>query len=334
MGPALLLRFFVTALGLGLVGGFLCSCSEPKSVTLVINNPLDLQRINEGVSLPLSQLPSWVGKVDGLKLSTATDGRLDHQLDDLDQNGEPDELYFSSQPGPARIVDPAPEPRLGPAENSIPPALDSGGGNLPLNSLQPPPGMFRPLPSQRPVSPGPTPALERFLSGSLHSQGGNPIPHPGRRPAALDDGTKTLWQAKTETYLVHHRLSLARNDPLMLSRLEKIRWPASTPLRWQLQAPDHRIKAFASRWAVLPQSSRYGLRPMAVLFQPTSLASLKPLPVRTPEVLTQNFTDQKSVTVALMIASDGEYRSATDWDRNTERAYQRWLNPIDVIVVK
>ena len=86
---------------LSLLIGLLSACSQ-NPIAIQLNNPLQMERVNETVEIDLSELPMEVtAKIDKLGIyDPSTENFLISQLIDTDQDGQMDQLIFQPQLDP------------------------------------------------------------------------------------------------------------------------------------------------------------------------------------------------------------------------------------------
>jgi|GEM_PF-1145342 len=327
--PKLLGAFLLLSLSLS-------ACSPSKPFTLIISNPIDLQRINEGVTVSLDKAPAWARKSDLILLDQAGK-EIPHQRDDLNGDGEPDELYFQVSLAP---------------KESLPVQVINGKSKKSKDSpfrvsvkqtmlqVDTPTFLFKttgPDDLQFFTASATTALLSAAYSTPqlISKETQQRVLSQGPLRVVLEQ--KTLWRTKDEVLVINHRFSFALRDPLLRSTVQKVRWPQapdSAPFSLEVESANYRLKSFATRW-LLEGANAKTVFPMAAviyragnLVQPKSLAVLK-------DRWSQGFRAESSkVSTAIMV---GEINSQTrvspnNWDRQVERAQQRWLNPIEVLV--
>jgi hypothetical protein len=312
---------------------FLASCSyQNKPVILIVSNPIDLQRINEGVVVSMARLPVWV-REHAVTLSDEAGRPVPSQRDDLDGDGKPDELYFqvSLAPWETSVVRIESGKGTPPPESGFKVFLDND-----LVSIE--------TPSRVLVSKGPE-EIQVFLPGLKSSVMSAGYTLPGLKakesqnrilsggPLRVIVEQKALWRASSEAYIFNHRLSVALNDPMIRSDIEKIRWPRGTqvpPLGFELEEGGYSLKPFSTRWLLAGAGSKTPPWNAAFLFRAGTL--LQPKPVTAEKNRWRQVFNEESPALSLAFMAASGARSTQEWYRLCERSQQRWLNPIEVFV--
>ncbi|MDD5260860.1 MAG: DUF4861 family protein [Methylacidiphilales bacterium] len=96
-------RFFAVFV-LSLLSVLAAGCSRGNQpICITVSNPTGLIRNDEGISIPLGKLPSSVRR-NGMALRDSAGRDIPFQIDDLDGDGRPDELFFEVSLGPYESI--------------------------------------------------------------------------------------------------------------------------------------------------------------------------------------------------------------------------------------
>jgi hypothetical protein len=313
----------------------LAACSDrQKPVSMIVSNPIDLQRVNEGVVVPMTRLPGWITQKSAILRDQA--GRiLPFQCDDLNGDGKADEFYFqiSLAPQETMSLQIQADPKGSPGKSPFKVLFDHD-----LVSIETPTRIL--------VSKGPE-EMQVFLPprkasvltagyslpGLTSQESQNRLLSEGPLRVVVEQ--KALWRSASEAYILNHRINVAVEDPLVRSVIEKSRWPqgAGAPsLAFEVEAGGYQLKSFSTRWLLTGEKSKAAAWNAAVLFRAGTL--LQPRPVTVAKDGWRQIFNNESNTLSLAWMITGEGGQMQGWDRQTERVQQRWLNPIEVFVAE
>jgi Domain of unknown function (DUF4861) len=309
----------------------LAACSyQEKPVSFIVSNPLDLQRINEGVVVSWEQLPERLRK--GPVILKDRSGReIPVQSDDLDGDGRPDELYFQLSLAPLESA--SLQLFSGKTKKTKPSQLqafvDRGIIRLetPLCTLSS--SGPEEIKIYRPSGKDPVIAAA-FV-----------IPEPVLRDTQtriLSQGTlriiaeqKALWRRGSDVYHFQSRFSVALHDPLVRFSIQKLRWPEgaeAAPLSFEVQETGEGTKIFSTRWLPVSKGGGNG----AWLFKASQLLEPKPINPEQGRLRQYFTTGGTNLILAWMTGNTAVSVPSPELDRQSERAQQRWLNPMEIFV--
>jgi hypothetical protein len=314
--------------------GLFSSCGTGKKpAVILVTNPIDVQRINEGVVISREQLPArWQKRSFILKSESGQE--IPSQQDDLDGDGVFDELYFQMSLAPRETSAGQVHGGVSKTSAKVPFKTLNQGGVLSVETER---GTL--------VTQGPE-DLRFFLPGAKYPvwTAGYSVPEPVLRdvqarvlcqgPLRVVLEQKALWRQGSDVYIFNHRIQLAANDPLIHSTIVKTKWPeggAADVLGFEVKPSNHRIRTLSTRWLFFGEGSQVIPWVGAVVFKAAQLQNVSSTVLQKGACRHFFAGTASGVNVGWLIGAQ-QSGNFQEIDRQAERAQQRWLNPMDVII--